>query len=713
MEIQKQAREVQYFFYSQAFADGLRATLGILLPALIGLYTGYFEAGLTISLGAMGVSLTDAPGPLIHKRNGMLICAGFAFVIAIITAYARLSPLTMGIEIVLVTFFFSMFSVYGNRATSVGNVAILIMILTMDKPVEKQEVWIYAGLILLGGLFYLFISLFFYSIRPYRLAQRALGDSIREIAAYLSIKADFYIMDTDLDQNYRRMVAQQIIVHEKQDAVRELLFKTRQIVKESTAPGRKLLFTFVETIDLFEDITATYYDYSLLRKQFGASGALDHIGSTLKKMAAELDGIGMAIQSNTSFTRGFDYEQELKLLKSGIDNITQKEGSNPVVLKKILVNLRNLLVGFNDLLRYFTADIEPGRSRLDHTHFVSHQSLDPKLLFDNISIKSSVFKHAIRVSLACIAGYLISKLIGYGQHSYWILLTIAFILKPAFSLTKQRNIERIIGTVIGGGIGILILVFIPGKTTQFTLMVILMIATYSFMRINYLVMVICLTPYVLILFSLLGYGFKDVALERVLDTVFGGILAFIFSYFLFPIWESEGLKVYMKEMVKANAVYLQKIIEALSGQKLSMLEYKLARKNVYLNSANLSAAFQRMLSEPKSKQRSEKMVHQFVVLNHILFSNIATITTTLLSRDARSYPKDLVHHAKKAFLKLRESVQKFGTGEELPEPQLQRNETAEIPLSPDDLLMQQQLQFIHKLSTDIDKTTTSILQSKP
>jgi hypothetical protein len=37
----------------------------------------------------------------------------------------------------------------------------------------------------------------------------------------------------------------------------------------------------------------------------------------------------------------------------------------------------------------------------------------------------------------------------YASHSYWILLTIVVILKPNFSMTKQRYNDRLIGTLIG------------------------------------------------------------------------------------------------------------------------------------------------------------------------------------------------------------------------------------------------------------------------
>src|SRR5579875_1817682 len=97
--MQTQTREIQYFFYSQSFADGFRIAFAVLLPSLLGLYFNLFETGLTISLGCMCVSMADSPGPVIHKKNGMLICSGFIFLVALITPFARLNIFSMGLEI--------------------------------------------------------------------------------------------------------------------------------------------------------------------------------------------------------------------------------------------------------------------------------------------------------------------------------------------------------------------------------------------------------------------------------------------------------------------------------------------------------------------------------------------------------------------------------------------------------------------------------------
>lgn len=700
-------KEVQYFFYSQAFADGIRATFAILLPALIGSYLGFFDIGLTIALGAMCVSLTDAPGPILNKRNGMLFCTFFAFLIAVVTSFARMNPYLMGLEIVVITFFFSMFVVYGPRATAVGNAAVLVMILTMDKPLQPDAILPHAAYISAGGLFYLLISLLLYSMRPYRNAQRALGECIREIANYLSIRADFYNIKTDLETDYKRLVAQQIIVNEKQDLVREVFFKTRQIVEEATDESRKLVFTFIETVDLFEDITAAYYDYRSLRNLYGDSGALDIVHTTLKKVADEIHAVGIAIQMDTAFQKSFAYNEEMKRLKAQIDAIHTGDAGSKRVLLKILVNIRNLLADLDNIEQYFNTGIKRKKSGVDHSHFVTHQPLDPKIFWDNLNVQSAAFRHAVRVSAACIIGFLLTQVISYGHHSYWILLTIAFIIKPAYSLTKQRNIERIIGTVIGAAVGVSILLLVTNSTALFLIMVLFMIGTYSLMRVNYLAMVMCITPYVFILFTFLGTEFRFIAGERILDTLIGCAISFAASYFLFPSWEREQLKMHMMDITKANMIYLQKVIKALSGQQVSLIEYKLARKEVYLHSANLSAAFQRMLSEPKSKQSSRSQLQQFVVLNHILFSNIANIATTLLAKDRKEYPAELLHLARKAYSRLDECRKKCGETEEL--PIVEESRTANTLMLADDELMKEQLQFIYKVSRDIDKSSNALI----
>jgi uncharacterized membrane protein YccC len=244
---------------------------------------------------------------------------------------------------------------------------------------------------------------------------------------------------------------------------------------------------------------------------------------------------------------------------------------------------------------------------------------------------------------------------------------------------------------------------------HFIFLVLFMLGTYSFMRVKYLVMVICTTPYILILFSFLGGEYRSVIEERLLDTVIGCVIAFSASYLLFPSWEAGQLRKDMLGIVRANANYLQKIVEALSGYNINMLEYKLARKDVYLNSANLSATFQRMLSEPKSKQGAEKDIHQFVVLNHILFSNTANLSAAVFAKEKRAYPAELIIPGRKAVKKLNEVRKKLGDEVAIAPEALKKDlRPAQIETA-DDRLTKEQLDFIYNLATDVEKTTNAII----
>ena len=707
-------REINSFFYSQYFSDGLRISAGILLPSLLLMEFNQFDLGLTLSLGALCICVIDNPGPVLHKRNAMAIGNLCLFIVAVVTSFARLNVFTLGLEITAFSFLFSMFIVYGNRAASIGTSSLLIMIFMMDKATPPSEVLVYSLEILAGGVWYMLFSLVFFGIRPYRAAQQTLGENVADIARFLRIKADFYVAETNIDDNYRKLVSQQIQVSQHQDAVRELLFKSRVMVRESTGASRILVLTFVDLVDMYEQIMITHYDYSHIREKYMNTGVLAEIARILHHMADELDDIAYLVLSNTRHRHLMDFNTELEKLKLKIDAIDSQNESSNMVLKKILINLRNLGESITNVYNYYNRKgVQKStelRGDVEYTQFVTHQDYAPHIFFDNLTFGSSTFKHALRVSLVCLIGFTTAKFIALGHHSYWVLLTIIVILKPGFSLSKQRNYQRLIGTIGGGAIGILILNFIPDTTAQFIFLMVFMIGAYSFQRLNYVVSVIFMTPYVLILFKFLGVGLLNVAQERIVDTVIGSSIAFIASYIIFPTWEFEQIEQTLREVIVANINYLITIADSISAKVTSLTAYKLARKEVYVKSANLSATFERMTSEPKSKQRNVKDVHKFVVLNHILSSYIATIASSLTQNETQRPHPEALKLVKRSIAVLNESNKKlhgenieFNIGKATPD-------TEKPELSAVDTLLKEQLGFINKISYDIAKITDNILQ---
>lgn len=626
-------RNIQDFLLSTYFADGLRITFGVLLPSLVLAQFGHLKFGMTLSLGALCVSVVDTPGPSIHRRNAMLFTIAAITLISVIVGLTNKNMYFTGLFLVICSFIFSMFFLYGTRAAAIGTAVLLIMVLSIDDVRPWKDGLIYSLLISAGGLWYAFLSYFFHQLRPFRLAQQTLSDSIHEVSEFLRAKAKFYHKSTDYDSNYAALLQLQVQVHEKQDAVREVLFKTREIVRDSTPEGRFLLLVFVDMVDLYEQVMSTYYNYGQLHAQFDDAGILNRYEQVINRIALELDEIAFALKTGGTPRPPVVLVNDVKRLK---EEILTLESSNTdgryntlgiIALKNIEVNIENILTRVKTINGYFNKKEKKNLKgkEIDIDRFVTRNNVDKKLFFENLTFSSSTFRHSLRVAIVMLIGFIIAKILD-SSHSYWILLTILVISKPGFSLTKQRNYQRLIGTIVGALVGTAILYYIDDRHILFVILLFCMIGCYSFQRKNYVVSVLFMTPYILILFDFLGMGSFSLAKERIYDTLIGSGIALLGSYTLFPNWEHQNLKDAMLKTLRANMDYFEQVTLLYFETEHNLTNYKVARKEVYVTSSNLASLFQRMFSEPKSKQRLMKEMHQFTALNHLLSSYVATLS---------------------------------------------------------------------------------------
>ena len=529
-----------------------------------------------------------------------------------------------------------MLYVYGTRAASIGIAALLIMTLGIGDIRPLPEIFLYSLEILLGGLWYITLSLSLHRIMPYLQVRMNLGESLIEIADFMRIKAGFYQEGMDYEANYKKLIEAQITVNEKIDAVREQLFKSREIVQENTQEGRFLLVIFVDMVDLYEQIMSTFYNYQNLHKQFDKTGILTDFENTLNLLAEQIEEIGASLKDGTNPNLLVKIPRKIKDLKLEIDALIElKEKSDSTVifsniglqaLKNIEVNVENIYLRIKKIREYFKEKKLKTlvKNDIKIASFISHQIYELDNFTDNLNLKSENFRHALRISSMMLAGFIIAQSFNF-LHSNWILLTIIVIMKPAYSLTKERNLDRLIGTVSGAFIGMLILNYVTDNRLLFAILLVCMLGTYSFQRKTYLVSVVFMTPFILILFDFLGMGSSALFIERVYDTLIGGGLAFIGSYILLPNWEHEKLKKTLIEMLEANLAYYHQVSQMYFGVKYDRIPYKIIRKEVFVRSANLASGFQRMYSEPKHKQLSINEVHKFSVMNHLLSSYVATL----------------------------------------------------------------------------------------
>jgi uncharacterized membrane protein (TIGR01666 family) len=655
LPISKSVSKFKQFLLSQYFYDGLKITLGVILPSIICYQIDQLQIGITISLGALFVSITDNPGAISHKRNAMIAANVFIFIMAIIIGFTNKFGILLAFEIPIFCFIFSMLTVYGARASSVGIAALLVMIVGIDQHLNASQTLIHALLLVSGGIWYLLFSMTLTQVLPYRPAEQMLGECIFEIAKYIKIKSDFYDTKNNLETNQRALIDQQILVNQAQENVREILFKTRKLLKDSSPQGNLLIMSFIDVVDLFEHAMESHQKYDVLHKEYDSTKILTNFQKTIFNLSEELKYIGLCIHNHDTPKRIPLTADLLVGIKSQIDALDQK-GIQTVSLKKILVNLRNMSQRVEKMYAYHQSktNVPDARRKEIHT-LATHHQLDWKLFRENLTFKSSIFRHSFRVAIVCLIAFIFARIFYTGQFSYWILLTILVILKPAFSQTKKRNYERIVGTVAGGLLGILILFFVKDLNFKFWLLLFFMILTYSFARIKYVVSVFFMTPFILLMFDFIGQNNEIILVkERILDTFIGAGIASLASYFILPSWESFQIKKIMSEMISKNILYLKSVTNYKTDDLSTQLEYRLARKEMYVSTSNLSSAFQRMLNEPKRKQQHVNEANKFILLNNLFASNIASISF-IMKEDNPKFSDKEIRELRKSINLMRES----------------------------------------------------------
>src|SRR5690606_5804964 len=342
-----------HFLYSQHFANGLRISFGAIIHAIIGVYIGNLAIGISISFGALIISITDSPGPVSHRRNALLASLVLFFLTTLFTQFINAFPILLGLEILVLGFVCAMFAAWGTRAASVGTAMLIMVFLNMYQTEGEVNILEHSLYVTLGGAWYTLLSLSITQVMPYRLAQQELSEAIREVATFLRTKSEFYDLNTNTDKSFIKLIDQQIIINEHLNSLRQILFKSKMIVKDSTSIGRSLILIFSDTIDLFEKSMSTQYDYDELKAKFGEKPTFKEIKITLIRLANELDNFGYSLAANRRPKPLFNLQEDLENLKKLIDQTTEETNETTFVLKKILINVRSISVRIQTLYGYF------------------------------------------------------------------------------------------------------------------------------------------------------------------------------------------------------------------------------------------------------------------------------------------------------------------------------------------------------------------------
>jgi len=617
-------RKLIYLLNNQHFSDGLRISFSILFPAVLFSQLENIQIAFPFCLGTLCTSITDSPGAWEERKNGMLITCFSILFTAIVTGLIQSSLIWMGFEVIIFCFICSMLPVYNLRTSLIGTATLLVMVLLMNKSMPLDQVIITGLTVFAGGIWYFAVSFIFFFIRPLGHAEKALGECMIGIGRYISIKSGLYQKEFSIGPIILKSLDQQIKVNALQELCREQILKSNLIMESHLHDAEKLIIGYIKLQDLYENIVGTHFNYEAIRTTSNQKNILSKIADSLNQIGDDLKLLGHYLETG---------QAKNKLNNRSIEKINQRlellliNDKLNIEVQEVAIKIRDLTEDLSQLKKiilspsYNPLQVDFRKFKLEPEPF----TIQP--FIENLSKNSSVFRHAIRVTVVATVGFLIGKLILKEGHSYWILLTSIFILKPSYSLTKQRNLQRILGTLAGAAIGFVLLFFVKDKTLLFIIMSSFMIAAYTVQRTNYVLLILFITPYIFIIFNFLGVNVLQILEERVVDTLIGCALAFVGAYVILPHWESDKIKDLMKQLVQANIKYLQNAIEFMKGSRSDETGYRWARKEVYISTANLQGAYQRMKSEPSKVRYNLQVLHEFILLNHSLTSIIAGLNT--------------------------------------------------------------------------------------
>ncbi len=640
--------ELKKYITGQYLYSAVRITLAIVIPAVILAQLGMLKEFFLFPLGTSFVALTDQPGPFIRRRN-TLIFAIICFVFVAFVANMLMNfPALVILELIVFSLFFTLIGVYGSRLAVLGSLTLVVLAIFMDGHLTGTHIGKSLLIFSAGCIWFLLVFLVINTLQPYKLAGQMIGENYLQLAEFLRIKADFYQKNPDFAKLNSQVFAKQIIIKNLQEDTRKTVLRTRTIVNEPTTTSRLLMLMFLNSVDLHEKLMTSESSYQMLQKSFGESEILVKFHNYLNILAEEIFNIGISLQAGTKAKPIFDLHQKQEELNSYYfrfrdQNRNTDNLENFMILRQILLRINEITKEIEEIHNVFSQDIRLAKSLsngLDVRKFLPHEEkLNFRVLRNNISFSSAHFRHALRVTIAFLLGYFASKLtfLGIG-HMYWILITLTAILKPAYSITKHRNLLRLYGTITGAVIAYALLMLIHSETVLFILLLLSMILCFSFLKGRYFWAVLFMTMYVFLSFNFLKPGnvntiFKD----RILDTAIAGIIAFIVSYLVLPVWEHTQNLDLMKKSSQTNLDYFETVIQKFTSSDFNEQNYKLKRKNAIIALANLSDNFQKMLSEPKHQQKKLEVVHQFVNTSHLITAYIASLS--LYANSNRKFPE--------------------------------------------------------------------------
>jgi uncharacterized membrane protein YccC len=212
-------------------------------------------------------------------------------------------------------------------------------------------------------------------------------------------------------------------------------------------------------------------------------------------------------------------------------------------------------------------------------------------LADRTLASSETRSFAIRLAL-CMSIAEVARQYVPTQRPYWVLLTVAIVLKPDFGSVFTRAVQRGAGTLLGVLLGSALLAVLPRNGWLLVAMAVFAAILPWARNANFGLFSVFQTPLIILLLDLALPGGPGLVGARLIDTLIGCAIVLVFGYLLWPqTWRAP-----LDEALRAAALALDAFVEAaFTG---SPAERRRARRRNYRALTELQTQLQRRLAEP-------------------------------------------------------------------------------------------------------------------
>ncbi|MGW7720578.1 FUSC family protein [Streptomyces chartreusis] len=212
----------------------------------------------------------------------------------------------------------------------------------------------------------------------------------------------------------------------------------------------------------------------------------------------------------------------------------------------------------------------------------------------NVALSAASWRYGLRLALCIGIAQVLVSIIAV-PRSYWVALTITFVLKPDFGSVFSRALLRALGTVAGLVVAAAVLAEVPRGWWDVPVLLILAPLIPALTPRGYGYQTAAITPVILLLSDVLNRQGTGLLLPRLVDSLIGCAIALIAGYLLWP--ESWHTRVgdRLASAVEDTARYVE---AAFGPDAVDPPARARMRRGLYRDLSAVRTEFQRALTEP-------------------------------------------------------------------------------------------------------------------